>query len=118
MSTQACRGSLKNNAREKGAHAGLLLSRFLQIAVPKKGDKSDPVDNSHPGERLVLYGLAKAAAEKANSVYEHAYERRLQQLRQIRPYEEDFSEVEGRLIVGLGGENVLETGIALHHTYG
>jgi CRISPR type III-B/RAMP module RAMP protein Cmr6 len=26
--------------------------------------------------------------------------------------------VQGRLIVGLGGDNVLETGITLHHTYG
>jgi CRISPR-associated protein Cmr6 len=26
--------------------------------------------------------------------------------------------VQGRLIVGLGGDNVLETGLTLHHTYG
>ncbi len=120
MNTQACRSALKNNAREQGAHAGLLLSRFLQIAVPKKGDNSDSgtENNKHPGERLELYGLAKTAAEKANSVYEHAYERRLRHLRQIRPYAEGSFSVQGRLIVGLGGENVLETGITLHHTYG
>ncbi len=111
MSAGACRKDLENVARDKGEHVGLMLSRYLQIRV-------QDAEKKHPAERCALYKAAIDAAKAAESVYKPAYERHCQHLQQAQPYKgEDFA-VEGRLIVGLGGENVLETGITLHHTYG
>lgn len=113
MNKQACRDALKINRvnRDRGAHAGLLLSRYLQVPVQDE-------EKTHPQERCALHKSAIDAVKAAESVYKPAYERRCQHLQQIKPYEDGVFTVEGRLIVGLGGENVLETGITLHHTYG
>lgn len=98
--------------RNDAQHAGLLLQRYL--CEPVIGDQAQPE------ERLALLQAAIRAAQNqsVHPLYRNAFERwkntfasrddtRIQPVQTI-----------GRLIVGLGSENVLETGITLHHTYG
>ena len=107
---QACRDRLKISPGmlPQAGHAGLLLRRFLQVAVQDKGKK-------HPATRSELYTAAQTAAANARALYGVAYSRWLDSVPKATSERLD---VQGRLIVGLGGDNVLETGITLHHTYG
>lgn len=108
MPDQACRNALLNVPREQGTHAGLLLARFLRIPVKD-------TDGRHPEERRKLYTAAQAACQAAGDIYKRAFDRRLELL---QTSVQMLLSVQGRSIVGLGGENILETGITLHHTYG
>lgn len=109
MTLQACRDALIQVSRENGSHAGQLLSRFLRI----------PVGNTtaHPPERAALFAAIQAAQKnnELQAIYSLAFQRRQQSLGEAV---QASLVVQGRLIVGLGGENILETGITLHHTYG
>jgi CRISPR-associated protein Cmr6 len=87
------------------AHAGLILSSYLQSADDKGEGK------------LQLLDHAIKAASAAGSLYKLAFERWKTITAGAETASADLA-VLGRLIVGLGGENVLETGITLHHTYG
>src|SRR5437660_6750837 len=108
MPDQACRNVLLTVSREQGTHAGLLLARFLRVPV-KDAEKR------HPEERRKLYAAAQTACQAAGDIYKRAFDRRLELL---QTSVQMLLSVQGRLIVGLGGENILETGITLHHTYG
>ena len=107
---QACRDRLKISPGmlQQAGHAGLLLRRFLQVAVKAEGEK-------HPAARSELYSAARTAAANACALYRVAFSRWLDSVPKATSERLD---VQGRLIVGLGGDNVLETGITLHHTYG
>ena len=104
-SIKACRATLSQLVFSRASHAGLLLARYAEEAVHSNPKPKEDLIRSAPG-------AAKAAA---NAVYARAYERYKISLNGAK---RDVFSVEGRLIVGLGGENVLETGITLHHTYG
>lgn len=108
MPRQACRNDLLGVPREKGSHAGLLLSRFLRIPSG---------DDEHSQERLKLFEAAQAAYKDQGfqNIYKMVFEQRQQFLQRATQM---WLSVQGRLIVGLGAENVLEAGITLHHTYG
>jgi len=111
---QASRDALSRRIGDWGgaAHAGLILSRFLQEAVPRPGNEED---KGHPESRRDLYDAARRAVSPGKDLYLAAFDRWCEQ----RPAGPDgILKVDGRLIVGLGGDNVLETGITLHHTYG
>jgi len=115
----ACRDNLQNVPRDQGSHAGLLLSRYLKEPVPTKKDGgADTQPSKHPEDRRQLQAAAIKSIKKALLIYEQAYQRRWQDLHSIPSLADDLLTVQGRLIVGLGGESVLETGITLHHTYG
>jgi CRISPR-associated protein Cmr6 len=94
--------------REQSAHPGLLLSRFLQVPV---------TDDEHPKERFNLFRAIQTAQKNTalQTIYLLAFQRRQYFLRETV---QASLTVQGRLIVGLGGENILETSITLHHTYG
>lgn len=110
MAAQACRTVLLHIPRDQAAQAALVLSRYLRIPVSDEEKK-------HPAERAVLFGDAIAACRNARPLYEMAYSRWKSTIEQ--PSHAVFeAQVSGRLIVGLGGENVLETGLTLHHVYG
>lgn len=109
---QACRDSLHTLDLQMGSHAGLLLARFLKVAVPGKRE----ADKQHPEARKRLHEAARSAAASAGAVYSLAFERWQNGLPK-EPAPRCLL-VQGRLIVGLGGDNVLETGITLQHTYG
>lgn len=107
---QACRNCLKFSGEklQHAAHAGLVLRRFLQFAVQDEAKR-------HPVARTELYATARSSTSNARVVYEMAFRRWSDSTPKTTSERLD---VQGRLIVGLGGDNVLETGITLHHTYG
>jgi CRISPR-associated protein Cmr6 len=108
MPSQACRNALTGVRREKGSHPGLLLARYLRVPVKEK---------EHPEDRRELYDAARQACGVAAPVYTLAFKRWDAQL-QLQDAVRSLLSVQGRLVIGLGGENVLETGITLHHIYG
>lgn len=104
---QACRNSLQAVNPENGQHAGLLLNRFLKVVV---GDKN------HPDCRKELQRGAVNAAKSSQQLYKLAFDRWRASLPE--PSKSQTLHTQGRVIVGIGGENILKTGITLHHTYG
>jgi CRISPR-associated protein Cmr6 len=104
----------KDRRRRPGrGHPGLLLQRFL--ACPAEGTEFAAAE-----KRALLRAAVQCASQSDSlqAVYAAAYARWNASFRddELNPSEE--LRTEGRLIVGLGAENVLETGIRLHHTYG
>lgn len=93
--------------RRSGTHPGLLLQRYL-------------IGQSDPEERRSLLVAAREAArsQSLRAVYAEAYRQWERSFDTGRPFRSERLAVAGRLIVGLGSENVLETGLRLHHTYG
>ena len=96
--------------RNRGQHPGLILQRFL----------AHPADGSEgwSREKRNLLSAAIVAADNPDlvSLCKSAFTRWEKSLPELTAAN-DFK-TEARLIVGLGSENVLETGIRLHHTYG
>jgi len=112
----SCRAAISNwwtQEHPVGANAGLLRDRYLRVAVKDKAN--------HPGARRDLFEVMRQSLVQSEAVYLAAY------LSQLSTYQENslqeskaegFFCTKGRMVIGLGGENVLETGITLHHTYG
>jgi CRISPR-associated protein Cmr6 len=108
-----------NDRRPMGQHAGQLLQRFLADSMldPKTGRKREKRD---PEESKALFRAAIAASrcEPLGALYQAAY------ARWIGSFSKNGADISaklgtaGRLVVGLGSESVLETGLRLHHTYG
>jgi CRISPR-associated protein Cmr6 len=92
------------------SHPGLLLQRYV----------SHPADGSErwsAAKREILQAAISAASHaESRQLYQTAFTRWRKSLPELTSSAE--LKTEGRLIVGLGTENVLETGIRLHHTYG
>jgi CRISPR type III-B/RAMP module RAMP protein Cmr6 len=95
---------------ERDSHSGLLLQRYLQNWAA--GDRGDPAEK----RAVIEAALQSIRREEIRSLYKIAFERWKQSLPELSAACE--LQNAGRLIVGLGTENVLETGITLHHTYG
>jgi CRISPR-associated protein Cmr6 len=91
-----------------GENACLLLDRFLRVAVKDK--------KNHLGARKDLFKMMSQSLSRSKEIYASAYER---QASTFKDHEsKGFFSTAGRLVIGLGGENVLETGLQLNHTYG
>lgn len=102
--------ALRDRREERGQHPGLLLQRFL--CENATGEGGNPEE-----KRAILKAAINAASHpEVLDLYRCAFDRWKASL----PIEPSPIELitQGRLIVGLGSENVLETGIRLHHTYG
>lgn len=101
--------------RGGGQHPGLLLQRYL--CEPATGEDGNPEE-----KRAILQAAIHAATNKAatnkdvRALYKSAFDRWSAAL-PGKPAPVDL-QTAGRLIIGLGSENVLETGIRLHHTFG
>jgi CRISPR-associated protein Cmr6 len=94
------------NGRERGTHPGLLLQRYL-------------TSQSDPNERRALFDAARAASsEPLSAIYAEAFARWTRSFPQDDLHRSERLTTAGRLIVGLGSENVIEVGLRLHHTYG
>lgn len=93
-----------------GQHPGLLLQRYL--CENATGEGSNPEEK----RAILLAAISAAANDEVRALYRTAFERWSACL-PADPEPVDL-QTGGRLIVGLGSENVLETGIRLHHTYG
>jgi len=109
--TIARRGCLPGlSSRDRaGEHAGLILARYLENAV-------GPGEQQH---KLDLHKAARRALQsaKVQQLYSLAFERWKSKASR-RGSEPIRFQCESPLIIGLGGENVTETGLTLHHTYG
>ncbi len=102
--------TLRNKRADRGQHAGLLLQRYL--CENATGDGGNPKE-----KRSLLDAAINAAVnEEVRALYRIAFDRWSASL-PTDPAPVDLATT-GRLIVGLGSENVLETGIRLHHNYG
>lgn len=112
----SCRAAISNWWKEEhpvGSNAGLLRDRYLRVAVKDKVN--------HPVARMDLFDVMCQSLVQSETVYQAAYQRQLSMRKENslqEPMGEDFFRTKGRMVIGLGGENVLETGITLHHTYG
>ncbi|MCX7666670.1 MAG: type III-B CRISPR module RAMP protein Cmr6 [Gemmataceae bacterium] len=109
----AAREALSPTMRNRGkydSHAGLLLQRYLEEWAT--GDQGSPKAK----QDLLAAAINSARNTEVQELYKGAYERWQKSLPELSSVSE-FKTL-GRLIVGLGSENVLETGITLHHTYG
>lgn len=95
----------------RGQHAGLVLQRYHW--------RNATGEDGSPEERRNILRAAIAAADalkSSDSLYQAAFER-WSKILPKDPAPIDL-QTKGRLIVGLGSENVLETGIRMHHNYG
>ena len=102
--------ALRNQRADRGQHPGLLLDRYL--CENATGDSRNPEE-----KRAILQAAINAAVNKeVRALYRIAFDRWSASL-PGDPGPDDLTTT-GRLIVGLGSESVLETGIRLHHTYG
>ncbi|MBX5473098.1 MAG: type III-B CRISPR module RAMP protein Cmr6 [Acetobacteraceae bacterium] len=93
--------------RKNAHHPGLLLQKYL-------------LKQSDPDERRALLVTARDVARSVplQKLYQAAYQRWKDSFAQSGPHASAELATAGRLIVGLGAENVLEAGLRLHHTYG
>ena len=102
--------ALRNRRATHGQHAGLLLQRYL--CENATGEDGNPEE-----KRAILHAAINAATnEHVRALYKSAFDRWSAAL-PTDPAPVDLATT-GRLIVGLGSENVLETGIRLHHNFG
>jgi CRISPR-associated protein Cmr6 len=102
--------ALRNRRATRGQHPGLLLQRYL--CENTTGEGGNPEE-----KRAILQAAISAAGNpEVRELYKTAFGRWQRSLPELTAAN-DLQTV-GRLIVGLGTENVLETGIRLHHTYG
>jgi CRISPR-associated protein Cmr6 len=101
---------LSDRRGKSGRHPGLLLQRYL--CENATGDGGNPEEK----RAIMLAAINAAIHQDVQDLYRCAFDRWKASL----PSEPAPIELatQGRLIVGLGSENVLETGIRLHHTYG
>ncbi len=112
-----CREALAGLNRANGSNAGLLLAKYLHVQREASGDAE------HPEDRKTLMEAARTSGATMRAVYEPAFERRkqffagLEKEKRLSLRRGEFK-VQGRLVAGLGNASVLETGCALHHTYG
>lgn len=109
----ACRNPIaalwkdRSKPLDMATHSGLLLARYLQ----EQDDKNEGIRH--------LLSLAKDTASRATTIYLPAYQRWLVSLDlSSYPGAKNVFSVKGRLVIGLGSDSVLETGLTLHHTYG
>jgi len=102
--------SLVPHRGKRDSHPGLLLQRYLHESAT--GDNGNPEQ-----KRQILDAAINAAGNpEVRELYKIAFGRWQKSLPELTA-ENDLQTV-GRLVVGLGTESVLETGIRLHHTYG
>lgn len=111
------RDALKHyNKPANDAHAGLWLDKFICNQGEKAvcSDDKDKKKFGEPKKRLVDEVCA-IAEPKAYEPFYRRWQHMLEQVCLIKPR---LAQVQGRMIVGLGSEGVLETSVALHRTYG
>lgn len=99
-----------NQTPSPGAsHPGLMLMRYFPQHAGSSEKRGETVRN--------MLMAAQAAQKESHGLYAKAFRRRTDGLREIGAEEFTLTTV-SRLVVGLGGESPLETGLTLHHTYG
>jgi CRISPR-associated protein Cmr6 len=104
--------------RPSGQHAGLLLQRFLVDCDLDQRPIKENEKRSSELKAVFQAAMAAIRCEALRALHKAAYERWVSSFAEGDPHTGEKLATAGRLIVGLGSENVLETGLRLHHTYG
>lgn len=115
VAEETCRDEISKwwGQKKVGSNAGLLLDRFLRVAVKDK--------KNHPTARKELFQAMCQSQAQSREVYKSAFEYHEMMLNNLKSRGLFSTSNDGRrsrLVIGLGGENVLETGLTLNHTYG
>ena len=107
------RAILRSTAKTNSTHAGLWLDKYL-FERPE-GWKPPSQDKKAPSPNAILVEQCSAIPEPEN--YKRQFERWLETLHNmgVKPR---LATVNGRLTIGLGNETVIETGAAIHQSYG
>ena len=100
-----------HDRRPSGTNPGLLLQKLL--ACPAQGNEFA----ANEKRALLDAAIHAARSDPLRAIYGQAFTRWDDSFKDDPLHVADLC-TGGRLIVGLGSENVLETGIRLHHTYG
>jgi len=103
---------------QQGDHPGLIAQRFAL----KKDEMPDPRDNEPDSVKKEALDRAIKALANAKDVYKPAFELWEKSFDStsddlVRRYDAEFKDGR-RVVVGLGADSVIETGVALSHTYG
>jgi CRISPR-associated protein Cmr6 len=99
--------------RTSAHHPGLLLQRYL---IPP-ADQSDK-EKQKERRSLLTAAIEATRSEELCALYQDAFSRWTDSFPRAGLYLSEQLTLTSRLIIGLGSENVLETGLRLHHTYG
>ena len=109
----------------RGEHPGLILQRLLAEQLPPDDESPQQAKEQKKralAERQAIFHSSINAASNPEvlELYKIAYGRWKQEIdhKELTTSTVLQTPEKSRLIVGLGTENVLETGIRLHHTYG
>jgi CRISPR type III-B/RAMP module RAMP protein Cmr6 len=115
--------TLTDKRADSGQHAGLLLHRYLSSE-----DANDDDRKAKERQAILKAAVTAATNQEVIALYKEAFNRWSASLtrsqdsprdpKELAPSQVVDLQVAGRMIVGLGAENVLETGIRLHHTLG
>jgi CRISPR-associated protein Cmr6 len=106
---RSCREKLSGLALSSAQNAGLLLARYL------KEQKQEGNDAGEKARQELLEAARKAVTnDNVQSLYKAAFERR----KKFWGEDGETFHLDGRMIVGLGASNVLETGLTLNPLYG
>lgn len=108
----AIRESLKNQSPADASHPGLILQRYLKTQKEAGGASADW--DCH-------FEAVIASCNGAKTLYDALFRRWLKAFgteEERAPISIKGFETQGRLICGLGIASPVETGLALHHTYG
>jgi len=119
---QSCRNAVhdiwkvwKDRGETAGTNAGLLNDRYLECL------ENSVKDNEHREARDRLYQAICEAMSNSLELYQLAYDKWYHfhlSTKKEGIFREGIFRTDGRMIVGLGGENVLETSLSLQHTFG
>lgn len=101
--------ALELAAASQAEHAGLWFDRFFTDATPPQAGGRQVT----PETALV----AQTALVREPAAWKLHFERWLRTLAQLGAHTREMR-VNGRMVVGLGGDSVIETAITLHRTYG
>lgn len=110
---QSCRNALLKLNLNSGANASLLLSRYVpEIKIKDKNTESneDAIKMQHE-----VYEAMRKAIGTVGEVYKSAFNRRREQMKDAK---ELVLETLTPLVIGLGEDNVFETGLTLNRIYG
>ena len=115
MSDDTRRNDLAEIKFTNDAHAGLWLDKFIQ------NQSSDANLNGlrNRGKKITAKGLLveELSSITVPKIYDTFYQRWVTGLDSLKA-KKGKAAVQGRMAIGLGDENVLETSVKLHRTYG
>lgn len=104
--------SLQGANKTDSTNAGLWLDKFIKGQYDKA--QREDAENSKVFKQQLINEVVEIGTP---SVYKEFYKRWEESLESLGTVRRTLK-IEGRMIVGLGAESVLETSIALHQTYG